>query len=91
MMTWQLHPLKLVVHSCEFWSVQNRPLQQALAVVQAWPMRRHPPVLGWQVPEVEPAPSTQVNGGLLQQSALELQVAPCGWHGGGGPQWLAVQ
>jgi hypothetical protein len=90
MTTWQLHPLKLLVQSTPAESVQNRPLQHPLADVQAWPILRQPEP-GWQVPVVEPGLSTQVSGGLEQQSALELHVAPCGWHAGGGPQWLAVQ
>jgi hypothetical protein len=90
MITWQVQPVKVEVHSVWLESAQYRPLQQALAETHPWPMPVH--VLpGWQVPLVEPGLSTQVSGGLLQQSALELQVAPCGWHTGGGPQAPLVQ
>ena len=90
MTTWQLHPLKLVVQTSPCESVQYRPLQHPVVDVHDWPMLRHPEP-GWQVPLVEPGLSTQVSGGLEQQSALELHVEPCGWHAGGGPQKPEVQ
>jgi len=91
MITWHRQPLKVVVQRTWLSSAQNRPLQQAPDEVHDWPMLRQPPPLGWQVPVVEPGLSTQVSGGWLQQFAEVVQVAPCGWHGGGGPQKPLVQ
>jgi hypothetical protein len=90
MTTWQEQPLKSVVQITPSGSVQNSPLQHPLDEVQAWPILRQVEP-GWQVPVVEPGLSTQLKGGLEQQSALELHVAPCGWQAGGGPQWPVVQ
>ena len=55
-----------------------------------WPMPRHVRP-GWQVTLVEPGLSTQLSGGLLEKSALELLVAFCGCHAGVGLQLPLVQ
>lgn len=66
---------------------QNRLVQHPDDWVHDWPTDAH--VDGWQVPFICPAGITQPVP--VQQSALELHVAPCGWQTRPGPHMPLVQ
>lgn len=65
----------------------ERPVQQPLACVQAWPTETHAD--GWHVPVMVP-------GGIahdvpVQQSAVAVHTPPCGWQTRAGPHIPFVQ